>query len=749
MNINRAIALACELQNKGEIDQAEYIYKEIIKIQPDNVSALYNLGIIFQDKAQPDEAIFYYKKALDIDANLSDANFNIGLLLHSKGLFDDAIKNYQKALEYDQDSADLNNNLGAALKDKGELDEAIAYYQKALLSDPNYDKAYNNLGIALKEKGQSDDSVAYFRKALQINPEFTEALSNMGNVLKEKGQLDEAISYYQKALQINPNLPGTYNNLGMVFQEKRYFDKAQVCYQKAVMIDPNLAEAHYNLGNILNMSGKHLEALASYDKALDLNPNLTIARWSKCMAQLPIIYSDETDIESSRKRYHEELIKLNESLILETSQDSKIASEAVGVHQPFYLAYQVLNDRELQKTYGEMVCKIMASQYPQFAICSYRPSYLPDQPVRVGIVSGCFHYHSVWKIIIKGWAENLDKKKISLYGYYTDKKKDQETDKARHCFVRFVENVHSFEDLCKTILNDKLDVIIYPEIGMDATTLRLASLRLAPVQCVSWGHPDTTGLPTIDYYLSSELMEPSDAEGHYTEQVVLLPNLSIYYTPLDVVHVETSRHAMGLRSEAIIYLCCQSLYKYLPRYDDIYPRIAQKIRDCQFLFISHASPLVTEQFRLRISQAFIKFYINPEDHLIFSPRLAPEHYQAIHSLTDIYLDSVGWSGGNTTLESLKYNLPVVTLPGKLMRGRHSTAILTMMGLKETIAATLDEYIELAVKLGQDTEWRRLISEKIERNKHMVYKDKTCIKALEDFLVNAVIEKVFKYDRMEH
>lgn len=749
MNINRAIALACELQNKGEIDQAEHIYKEIIKIQPDNVSALYNLGIIFQDKAQPDEAIFFYKRALDLDSNLVDAYFNVGLLLHRKGFLDDAIRNYQKALEHDQDSADLNNNLGAALKDKGELDEAISYYKRALVADPNYDKAYNNLGIALKEKGQSDDSIAYFRKALQINPGFAEALSNIGSVLKEKEQLDEAINYYQKALQINPDLSYVYNNLGKIYQEKQCLDKALVCYKKAVIIDPDLAEAHYNLGNILNRYGKHREALASYDKALDINPNLTIALWSKCMAQLPIIYSDETDMEISRKRYHEELIKLNKSIDHMACQDIKSASEAVGFHQPFYLAYQGLNDRDLQKIYGEMVCKIMAYQYPQLANCSHRPSYLSGKPVRVGIVSGCFHYHSVWKIIIKGWAENLDKKKISLYGYYTDKKKDQETDKARHCFVRFVEDFHSFEDLYKTILNDKLDVIIYPEIGMDATTLRLASMRLAPVQCVSWGHPDTTGLPTIDYYLSSDLMEPSDAEGHYTEQLVRLPNLSIYYTPLDVSHVETSRHTMGLRSEAIIYLCCQSLYKYLPQYDDIYPNIAEKIRDCQFLFISHTSYLVTEQFRQRISQAFIKFNLNPEDHLVFSPRLAPEYYQAIHGLADIYLDSIGWSGGNTTLEALKYNLPVVTLPGKLMRGRHSGAILTMMGFKETIAATIDEYIEFAVKLGQDTEWRHLISEKIERNKHIVYKDRTCITALEDFLVNAVMEKSIKYDRMEH
>ena len=76
-----------------------------------------------------------------------------------------------------------------------------------------------------------------------------------------------------------------------------------------------------------------------------------------------------------------------------------------------------------------------------------------------------------------------------------------------------------------------------------------------------------------------------------------------------------------------------------------------------------------------------------------------------------------------------------------MRGRHSSAILTMMGLKETIATTIDEYIELAIKLGKDSDWRRYISEKIKNNKHLVYRDRTCITALEDFLESVVKERI--------
>jgi len=122
---------------------------------------------------------------------------------------------------------------------------------------------------------------------------------------------------------------------------------------------------------------------------------------------------------------------------------------------------------------------------------------------------------------------------------------------------------------------------------------------------------------------------------------------------------------------------------------------------------------------------------------VFLPRLTPEQYNAVNSLSDVFLDTIGWSACNSAFEAIACNLPVVTLPGDLMRGRHSTGILTMMGLTETIASTVEEYVTLAVKLGKDTGWRKQISEKIERDKHLIYGDMKCIAALEEFLEKAV------------
>jgi protein O-GlcNAc transferase len=456
------------------------------------------------------------------------------------------------------------------------------------------------------------------------------------------------------------------------------------------------------------------------------------------MSLLPIIYPDQSSIQIYRNRYREELIKLRETVSLTTQQDIEAAAEAIGSRQPFFLACQGINNRELQKLYGDLVCRIMALRYPQFAKRPTMPPILPGEPLRIGFISGYFYHHSVWKIPLKGWVENLNRQRFNLYGYYTRRRKDYVTADARKCFGRFVEDINSFEELCSIIRGDDLHILIYPEIGMDPLSLKLAALRLSPIQCTSLGHPDTSGLSTIDYYLSSDLMEPPDADTHYTERLIRLPNLSFYYMPLDVTSAIVTRDTFNLRPKSILYLCSHALFTYLPQYDNVFPSIAKQVGDCQFLFISsHKSAVLTEQFNLRINRVFNSFGMNASDHVVFLPPLDPGRYHAINCLADIFLDSIGWSANNSTFEALTCNLPVVTFPGSLMRQRHCSAILTMMGLTETIAASPDEYVALAVKLGQNSGFRRQISEKIVKTKHLVYRDRTCITALEDFLERAV------------
>src|SRR5262249_34824278 len=154
---------------------------------------------------------------------------------------------------------------------------------------------------------------------------------------------------------------------------------------------------------------------------------------------------------------------------------------------------------------------------------------------------------------------------------------------------------------------------------------------------------------------------------HYTEQLVRLPNLSIYYEPPQAETMTLERSEFGLRSAATVFWCAQSLYKYLPQYDDVFPRIARAVGDCQFAFIRFPyGDHVTDLFRKRLERAFAGFGLRAADHSVILPNLEQPKFVAAAGQCDIGLDSIGWSGGLTTLESLGENLPIVTLPGRLM-----------------------------------------------------------------------------------
>ncbi|MGF1588941.1 MAG: tetratricopeptide repeat protein [Pleurocapsa sp.] len=571
-----------------------------------------------------------------------------------------------------------------------------------------------------------------------------ESHNDLGNLLAQQGKVAAAIASYRKAIALKPNLAIAHNNLGNLLVQQGETEVAIASYRTAIALEPNLAIAHNNLGSLFAQQGKMAAAIASYQTAIALKPNYHLAKFGITMAQLPPIYSTEAEIKSRRSSYQHYLANLAAGYQAASEQELAEAAVAAGSDQPFYLAYQGLNDRSLQQTYGAMICQLMASRYPQWCQPLPAPKLAANQKIRLGIVSGFFHHHSVWKIPLRGWVENIDRSEFELFGYYTGSIRDRETARAAKAFDRFEHHHFTVNQWAEKIAADNLQVLIFPEFGMNSMTVKLGCLRLAPVQITSWGHPETSGMPTIDYYLSSELMEPEAAEEHYTEKLIRLPNLGIYYQPIPIEPEAISKRDLGIQDYEIMFWCCQSLFKYLPQHDDVFPRIAQELGNAKFVFIKLESEFATSIFCQRLADTFKRFDLDYQDYCLFLPRLNAEAFIGVVAIADIFLDNIGWSGCNTTIESLTHNLPIVTLPGRLMRGRHTLAVLKMIGVEEAIAQSKDEYIQIAVRLGQDASYRRHIAQQIALNKHKLYGDLAPVRALEDFLFQ-VIDKPRRFD----
>ncbi|MGK7898400.1 MAG: tetratricopeptide repeat protein [Xenococcus sp. (in: cyanobacteria)] len=581
-------------------------------------------------------------------------------------------------------------------------------------------------------------------EAIGHKPQSAEDHVNLGLTFSKQGKLEEAIASYQAAIRLKPDLAEAHNNLGIALQELGRGEEAIASYKKALSLKPELAEVHNNLGVLLQEQGQLEKAIASYQTAIRLKPNYHTAKFSLVIAQLPVIHSSDQEIQLRRNNYRQELQNLANSYEQASPEERAEAAAAVGSNQPFHLAYQGLNDRDLQQTYGSMIHQLMTSRYPQWNQPRSLPKLAAKQKIRIGFVSGFFNHHSVWKIPLQGWVENLDRSEFELFGYYTGSKRDQETIRAAKAFDQFEHDSFSVAQWAEKIVQDELHVLIFPEFGMDPMTVQLGCLRLAPVQLVFGGHPETSGLPTIDYHLSSDLMEPPNGQEHYTEQLIRLPNMAVCYKLISIQPEATSKQDIGIQDQDIMFWCCQSLFKYLPKHDDVFPRIAQKLVNAKFVFIKHGSEFATNIFCQRLERAFREFDLDYQDYCIFLPRLTGNQFNGTTAIADVFLDNIGWAGNNTTMESTAYNLPIVTLPGELMRGRHTMAILKMMGVTETIAKDKEEYIDIAVRLGQDADYRHKISQQIAQNKHKLYDDLSPVRALEDFIFK-VVNKPRKFD----
>jgi predicted O-linked N-acetylglucosamine transferase (SPINDLY family) len=659
--------------------------------------------------------------------------FNYGLVLIAMKRHEDALAAFEQAIKHQDRFPEAHNLRGGVLVVLGRPEEAIESFDRALTINPDYAEAHCNRGTALQKLHRNREALESFDRAIALRPTYAQAHANRGIALDALGRIAETLESYARAFELHEDMPeALLNHSGALHALHRHNDALQ-SLDRLLTADPNNSEGHYMRARVMVELNRPDDAVASCEKAVALNPAFARARWTTPPFTLPVLYADRDQIAVRRADYERRLRALCDDYA--AGRIPGDVSKGMGWAQPFYLAYQGHCDRDLQTMFGGLATRVMASRYGKAELA---PPPAPGEPVRVGIVSGYFFQHSTWKVGAKAWVTQLDPQRFQVFGYNIGFTKDGETELARkHCH-RFVEGPHPLERWRDIIAADRPHILLYPEIGIFHQVAEIAALRLAPVQCSTIGHPQTSGYPTIDYFLSGELIEPPDGDAHYSEKLVRLPNIGFHYEPLEVAPVQVTREELGIRPSVMAFWCAQSLFKYLPQHDEVFPRIAHEARDCQFVFIRHTrAAAVTALFEMRLENAFGAAGLKASDHCLFLDPMDVSRFAAASAQCDAMLDSIEWSGGNTTLEALAQDLPVVTFQGALMRGRVSAGMLRMMGMPETIAETIDGYVALAVRMARDPGFRAELKARVASDKHRLYRDRTSIAALEDFIDRVV------------
>ncbi len=644
----------------------------------------------------------------------------------------DALSALQMATKLLPDDAIVHCNMGIALQNSERFADAVASYRRALQIEPNNSLSHYSLGNVFKSLGQLDNAVASYRRALQGNPDFAEAHNNMGVALRALGQVDAAVTSFRGALKIKPQYSEAHCNLGNALRELEQLDDAVTSYRLALQFKPDFAVVHLNLGNVLRDQGLLHEAVASYLLALKFKPDFGEVRWQLAMARIPMIADSSEEIETCRAQFPHVIAELSACF-----DDEQLAQgyQAVGSSLPFYLAYQEENNRDFLLRYGKLCVRLM-KQWHEKQIIPATP-VLPDAKVRVGIISAHIHRHSVWDAIVKGWVTHLDRNRIELNVFHVGSRLDDESLWAKSNSSSFTQGKRSLAQWTQAILEKHADVLVYPEIGMDEMTIKLASLRLAPVQVTSWGHPETSGLPTMDYFLSAEYFEPPEAQNNYTEKLICLPNLGCHYQAPHVASAEPDFASLGIDSGIPVILCPGVPFKYAPQHDRVLVEIARSLGRCQLVLFTHGLRGLSEKLNRRLEVSFATANMDSKDYLKFIPWQDKASFYGLMKHADIFLDTIGFSGFNTAMQAVECGLPIVTREGQFMRGRLASGILRRIGLTELIAGTEEEYVNLAVKLVREAEYRQGVHHRIEMSRDVLFDDVAPVRALEDFLIKAV------------
>ncbi|MGC2164530.1 MAG: tetratricopeptide repeat protein [Gallionella sp.] len=729
------IVLGVALSQMGRNEDALRPMQKAVELSPGDADANSNLGNTLQILGRLEEAEVSCRRALQIKPDFAEAHNNLGNTLRNLGRLDEAEASYRSALRVKPDFAEAHNNLGNALRESGKLIEAEENYQRALRLRPNFADARYNLANVLRDQGRLSLAEENYRHALQLRPNFADAHYNLANALRDMGRSGEAEENYRRALQIRPDFAEGYNNFGNLLKDSEQLDEAIVCYRRALQINPNLSEVQINLGNALKDQGNLEEAEASYRRAIEINPRSTEARVSLVMLSLILAPTTIDEARAVVWNFDQELDDFAKWL---TSQPKISAAMLVGIcsQQPFHLAYRSGNHVGSLSRYGDLVERCADSGLTS----TPKPA---GERLKLVIITRYFCKHPVWYIILRGILEHIDRAKFELVLYQLGYDRDEETEHARSLadFWRDGRSVVGLKGWLGALAEDKADIILYPSIGMDPVTLQLAAHRLAALQVASWGHPITTGLPTIDLYLSGEKLEPADADSHYRERLVRLPGTGCCTTPIEVTPGDLGEiEAELLSKKGTRFVIAQTPYKFDPADDALIARIAASLPESVFVLlrpnkVQWASDIVVA----RLSRAFREQGLVPEQHLYVIPWLSQEKFHRLLELCDIYLDCPSFSGYTTAWQAIHRGIPIVTLEGQSMRQRLAAGLLRQLGLNDTIATSKDDYVDISVRLAEecrDPERRGIRRQSIISAVPRMDNDISVVRALEKVLIDA-------------
>jgi predicted O-linked N-acetylglucosamine transferase (SPINDLY family) len=602
-------------------------------------------GIAAQEAGATAEALRYYRQAIEADPRSAAAHYNLGLLHLADGAFGEAEAAMRAALHARELFPEAWVALADALESLGRDAEALDALDRAIAQHERFEGALMNAAVLAQKLGRLEEAAARYRRVLEVAPDAVVMHNNLGNVLRVLGRPAEAEVHCRRAAELDPGIPEAHFNLGTVLQALGRASESEASLRRALQLRPGYCEAHTSLGNALRDQGRVGEAEAEYRRALAL---------------------DAGDL---------------------------------GAHDNLLLSLNYTDSYSRAEVFAEHVEWVRRhAAVPGAGFVPHANSVDPRRKLRIGYVSGDFRRHSVAYFIEPVLAHH-DRTAFEVICYSNVAVPDRMTghllglaDHARTIFGA------SDEVVAQTIRADGIDILVDLAGHTAGHRLGVFASKPAPVQVTWIGYPNTTGLRAVDWRITDAYADPpGDGDAFHSERLARLPGAFLCFEPPgDAPEVQAPPSAAG---GAVTFGSFNVLPKVTPEVILAWSRVLQGVPRSRLLL--KALGLGDADSQARMHRAFESHGISADRITLLPVEGALHDHLARYHAMDIALDPFPFNGTTTTFEALWMGVPVIALRGDRHSARVGASILANAGLDSLIAANVDDYVRLAVRLAGD------------------------------------------------
>lgn len=688
--------LALAMHRAGRLGLAESHYLRVVKLDPSHDEAWHLLGVVAFQQGQAAKAIRHYRRCLALRPRHAQALNNLALALRAVGDLDRAREAFAEALAVRPEYVEAALNLGLLEEARGDPAAAEAAWRQALAWRPDDPAVLTCLGNLLRRAERVDEALALLGRAHELASTPASA-GNLALALIDAGRYREARALAERASALEPDAALWREALGTAARLEGDADAAEAALSHAASMAEATAGTWLELGLARQAAGDGEGARAAYHEAARRAPAWPKARWLAALALDPL-NGDEAAIDADLARFEAGLERIDAWLAHDRTAAPEALLEAAASVTDLHLHYRPRDTRALNDRFGDLVAAAVARAAP--ALCEPMPRRPAGARLRIGVVGAHFGRHSVSRYF-NALLGGLDPGRFEVHCWSTAEAEDDVSGALAARVARYARARGSLAGLGASIRAAALDLLLFPDLGLDPRQQVFASMRLAPVQVALAGHPVSTGLPTIDAFLSGDAVEPAEADWHYRERLVRLPGLGA--APAAPEAAPERGWFDALRDGRPTLVCAQGLPKLTPAFERAVARILGESGGRLVLF--DRGRALGQRWLAGFARRVADFGIDVDAQVAVLPVRPYAEFLGALAGADLVLDTPWFSGGATSLDALAVGAPVLAWESPFARGRQTAAMLRLCECPELVAFDADDYVARALALLADRERR--------------------------------------------